>query len=203
MTNSFKINQCNLSFLTSTKIDWNFSCLDTKTGFNESNVITVFCCQTATLKHLTSEWMDINALVATDYISNIENEFSRWNTYLLFTCVEKIPNSLRYEIENNKFAMRKLVMGNVSELLDDVQQVDVLNKKLLLTEVMLSKKSFKKINPLSFSTMTSSLLETALPPGQTKKNVDDKRKNWLKTQLTVIRQNNAEVAQHKDSSNED
>ncbi|MBL4625873.1 MAG: hypothetical protein JKY42_12150 [Flavobacteriales bacterium] len=67
------------------------------------------------LKDLVENWQAFNSHISTEILSNIQNEFSRWNFYIFYISKEKIGIDLKYEIENNKFGSRKTLI----DLFDD------------------------------------------------------------------------------------
>lgn len=182
MNDGFQTNKCDLSFLTAVPGDWHHACFDIYIGQDHSNPVTVFCCQTATLHDLEANWTEINGTIATDYIADIENSFERWNTYLLFVCSEVTPPALQYEIENNKFAMRKMVEVAAGKTLSDNELAVILNEKILASKIKLTHEQLQVDAPLVFSAVTNSLLAADLSV-DTKKESRDGREEWLKSEL--------------------
>lgn len=72
--------------------------------------ISVFVGFYSEAKDLKEDWSQLVSSIATMYQSKLSDDFSKWNTYLIFVCNESISKSLHYEIENDKFASRKLVL---------------------------------------------------------------------------------------------
>jgi hypothetical protein len=108
---------------------------------SESATITVICCIAKNSDFIQKNWNVITDIINHDYLASEISLFDRWNTYLVFACQEKVEKSLQYKIENDKFAMRKLV----SELPDnfDIKNSSIvlsalLNKKLLLSDIVLN-----------------------------------------------------------------
>lgn len=71
--------------------------------------INCFICYINDEKKLTDDWGKIVGLIAGDFQADLESELEIWNIYLIFCTKSEVNTSLIYEIENNKFAMRKLV----------------------------------------------------------------------------------------------
>ncbi|MCU0350963.1 MAG: hypothetical protein MUF43_09080 [Flavobacterium sp.] len=61
-------------------------------------------------------WKDFNSYVTAEYMTLIKNEYSRWNFYIFYLSVENIEKQLKYEIENNKFSSRKIVIENANSI---------------------------------------------------------------------------------------
>ncbi|WP_035677600.1 ABC-three component system middle component 1 [Flavobacterium limnosediminis] len=63
---------------------------------------------------LKLEWKDFNNFITAKYISNIKDEYSKWNFYVFYLSSEVISKELKYEIENNKFSSRKIIVDDLS-----------------------------------------------------------------------------------------
>ena len=182
MNDSFQINECDLSFLTTVSGDWQHSCFDIQIGQNSSNLITVFCCQAANYSDMEANWCEINGTIAADYIAYLENSFERWNVYLLFTCIEAIPQALQYEIENNKFALRKMVKSDTGKMLNNIELITILNQKILATKIEINNVSLSSNEPPIFSETTTRLLAAKLNT-ENVKTFSFGRKQWLDAEL--------------------
>jgi hypothetical protein len=182
MNNVFQTNECDLSFLTTVFDGWRHSCLDVRIGTDSSDLITVFCCQSETLNELEASWAEINGTIAADYITNIVKDFERWNTYLLFTCIESIPSALQFEIENNKFAMRKVLVSDTRKILVDIELSKILNKKILASNVEIDH-ALELITDIPiFSSVSSRLLAKKFNVNNVKE-FSRNRSVWLDTEL--------------------
>ncbi|TWI15512.1 ABC-three component system middle component 1 [Sphingobacterium siyangense] len=82
------------------------------------NVFTLFFENKAILYHA---WKDIYSSVAAYFQTGlpVDAEFERWNIYLLYICRESVDKELQYKIENDRFACRKIVLGDFADELDD------------------------------------------------------------------------------------
>jgi hypothetical protein len=83
----------------------------------------VCVCETANV--MIENWQSIQNMVAVYHQQS--GEFEAWNMYLAFASLESIPVWEKYEIENNKFSVRKIV-------LDDLQQTSNLNQLIIELE---------------------------------------------------------------------
>lgn len=70
----------------------------------------------ATLNDLKKNWKDFNSQITTDFVINLKDEYSRWNFYIFYLSQETLEKQLKYEIENNKFSSRKIVIENVKTI---------------------------------------------------------------------------------------
>ena len=72
------------------------------------------------LDDLKKNWKDFNSQITTDIVINLKEEYSRWNFYIFFFSKDLVPKSLKYEIENNKFSSRKIVIENCESITEEV-----------------------------------------------------------------------------------
>lgn len=84
--------------------------------------IPVILVQFKSLDNLEKHWKELNSMVTAEYLIKLDNDFSKWNSYIFFV-TEEIPKPLKYEIENNKFSTRKIVIEMKTPLIND----DVIN----------------------------------------------------------------------------
>lgn len=93
---------------------------------------------------LKNNWRDFNGQLTSDFVIHLKEEYSRWNFYIFFLSDNEVLKSLKYEIENNKFSSRKIVIENrmnitkkeieeiISEhITNDNLQVEIEPKQLL------------------------------------------------------------------------
>lgn len=72
------------------------------------------------LDDLKNNWKDFNGQITNDIVLELKEEYSRWNFYIFFFSKEIVPKSLNYEIENNKFSSRKIVIEQCEVISDEV-----------------------------------------------------------------------------------
>lgn len=70
------------------------------------------------VKDLEKHWKEFNSLTTGEYLIKLKEEFSKWNSYIFFITTG-LPKSLKYEIENNKFSTRKIVIEMQSPEIND------------------------------------------------------------------------------------
>jgi len=80
--------------------------------FNGAIIVGMISYKDATA--LASSWKEINSYLAANFISTLENEYSKWNFYLFYLVEGPVEKTLKYEIENNKFSSRKIVCEKVT-----------------------------------------------------------------------------------------
>lgn len=191
MDSLFKIKNIDLEPLSSEfkseYADWEFSCFEALVGYSNSEKILAFCCQSKKLSDL-QKWREINSFIAAKYLRVCENNFERWNTYLLFVCAEEIPKNIQYEIENNKFSMRKIVAkDNIqSDFLNTYEIESIINERILSSNVKLTQMKSTSISKLQISDITNRLLDAQMIFDSSQVSRDNNRAKWLNTELERI-----------------
>lgn len=84
--------------------------------------ISVFFSLFTTAEQVEKSWRKVSGYVASAYQSGLtkaENDFEKWNIYHMFLCVGEIEKKLKFEIENDKFSARKIILGSFSGEVND------------------------------------------------------------------------------------
>lgn len=70
---------------------------------------------------LQQNWKDLYSSIAAYFQANLPSsaEFERWNMYIFYICREPVEKELQYKIENDRFACRKIVLGNCKEEMNE------------------------------------------------------------------------------------
>jgi hypothetical protein len=128
---------------------------------------------------LESLWSRINSLVASEYQTKLDDDFSSWNIYLAFFTDKKISNALKYTIENDTFFVRKIVFDNQLVELKEEKIAGYFNDHILGKDILVDSVSMKKvlIDP-EYSPITQSLLRANIHLGPAKKD-KELREAWL------------------------
>lgn len=128
--------------------------------------ISCFVCWLKDEADLLFLWKKVASVIAYDYQSELDNKFDAWNIYLAFVTPSSIAKTTKYEIENDKFSMRKLV---VSEAKSTFDPETYLNNEILGADLSLSP-IFSYARPAD---------ETSLTPLHNKLNqlISDKKSN--------------------------
>ncbi|RZK05825.1 MAG: hypothetical protein EOO43_21960 [Flavobacterium sp.] len=61
---------------------------------------------------LAESWFKVSNYIAIYFVSKIDTEFEKWNTYLFYRCNTGIPRQVQYKIENDTFGSRKICINN-------------------------------------------------------------------------------------------
>lgn len=86
---------------------------------------------------LKNTWRKISNFMAINFQNNLENEFERWNLYLFFLNEQRISNNLKYQIENDTFSSRKIVIDL------EMDQDAIINDYILNNNLNISKENLK------------------------------------------------------------
>lgn len=100
--------------------------------------ISCFACLCNSSADIIENWQSIQNFVSGYY--QPPGGLASWNIYLAFFTKERMPLWEKYEIENNKYAARKLVIDGVYALPGEEQMVDDLSRHLLGSDLLLDKR---------------------------------------------------------------
>jgi len=142
----------------------------------ESGTISVFGCTVNDIEKLNTNWDEVSNIICADYQTTLKSEFDRWNIYLVFFCEEIIDRKIKYQIENDKHFMRKIVCDFYTNKAD---KLVFINKQLLgsdLPSELISES--KRSSMLTLSDLSNHLLDQKLPIDNTDE-AKKLRKEWL------------------------
>lgn len=103
--------------------------------------ISIFSFLFETEDYLNDNWDKITSSIASYYQSvfeNEENEFERWNIYILFLVKNSVGIQLKYKIENDKFSSRKIVIDNIKEDLNKNLVTGLIAKHIINSDLDVS-----------------------------------------------------------------
>lgn len=75
----------------------------------------------------------ITASIAIDFQSNLEKAIEKWNIYLVFECKESIDWKIKLKVEQDKFAVRKVVWDDLKE--EELDDKEYIRKRLLCFQI--------------------------------------------------------------------
>ncbi len=96
--------------------------------------ISCFVCWLQDEESLIRGWKEIAGSIAYGYQGKLDSKLDAWNIYLIFVLPVEVSKATRYEIENDKFSMRKLIVSNVDS---DFSIEKYLNDELLGADLAL------------------------------------------------------------------
>lgn len=115
--------------------------------------ISVFTFIMKTKKDLAENWEIIISSVAAHYqaeLVNTNQDFERWNIYLLFLIESKVDVDLKYKIENDKFSSRKIIQEEWKQGVEEDKIKTLISERILNTDLSscledkeLSKENYK------------------------------------------------------------
>lgn len=130
------IKEINLEFLSTEYENFQFHMLrsDDRLSF-----ISCIVCVCETAQDIIKNWRKIQNLIAVYHQST--GSFDAWNMYLVFVSAENVPVWEKYEIENNKFSARKIVLDELQEIPSIDQIIVELEKQLFGSDLTLENRS--------------------------------------------------------------
>lgn len=75
----------------------------------------------------------ITASIAIDFQSDLEKAIEKWNIYLVFECKDSIDWKIKLKVEQDKFAVRKVVWDDLKE--EELDDKEYIRKRLLCFEI--------------------------------------------------------------------
>lgn len=117
---------------------------------NDTNsYISCVACWCKSASKVIENWSAIQNYVSVYYQPS--GELALWNIYLAFFCVEDFPLWEKYVIENDKYAVRKLVLNGEQALPNSAQAVSILNNHLLGADLDLKESGAQSERGISLS----------------------------------------------------
>jgi len=87
------------------------------------------------VEELKNLWEPLADEIAVYFQAGLENEYESWNLYVVFISHIEIPKQLKYEIQNDKYSSRKIVLDNVSSELSENEIIKQLSQRLFLLDI--------------------------------------------------------------------
>jgi hypothetical protein len=97
--------------------------------------ISCIACVCETSAEAIESWRSIQNIVSVHHQPS--GGLASWNVYLAFVTVESVPLWEKYEIENNKYAARKIILDGLPEIPSLDQLAIELQKQLLGSDLTL------------------------------------------------------------------
>lgn len=138
--------QFDLSFLSS-----RFENMEFQLFVSDDSICYISCivCWCETASQIIDNWKTIQNFVSGFY--QPPGELAVWNIYLAFFCVENLPLWEKYVIENDKYAVRKLVLDGMQAFPNSAQAEAHLNNHLLGADLELKENAVQPERNVSFS----------------------------------------------------
>ncbi|MCZ2722417.1 hypothetical protein O1D97_12485 [Marinomonas sp. 15G1-11] len=138
---------------------------------------------------LDKHWERITNEIAIEFISNLNDSFSKWNCYLIFICPKPVSKEIKYKIENDKFAIRKIVIDDVKEQLTEDGISKLLNERILSSNIRLAQNmTSNSKGDVSLSDVANRVLNVDIPLDASDNSIKQ-RKSWIGEEIERIRIN--------------
>lgn len=136
-------------------------------NLNFGDKIPVIFIQFKDLNGLDNYWKDFNSFITAEYLIKLKNDFSKWNSYIFYITDKTVEKSLKYEIENNKFSTRKIVIEFKNQTLDCKSLRRILSEHIINDDIAFDIKaknisSFEKDGIIEEALISSSFDELVL-----------------------------------------
>lgn len=106
---------------------------------DETKFISCFVAQFEDEATCEKNWLNITNLIALNYQEPLDNEAAAWNIYLALVLPSTVVKNLKYRIENDRFALRKLVLdGPAYAKITELKLIDVLESAILGNDLKVS-----------------------------------------------------------------
>lgn len=102
--------------------------------------LNIICCAFDNEKDLNNYWKSIVNNVALYVQSKLEKVIELYNVYIIFF-IEKIDEQLLYEIEQDKYSSRKIVIKKIMPILED-ELKNIVIKRLFYFDIERSESDF-------------------------------------------------------------
>lgn len=118
---------------------------------------------------LAENWKQFNSFVTAEYITTLSDEFSRWNFYILYVSNSIVTRQVKYEIENDKFSTRKIVIEGLEGELTDACKDEMIKEHITNANILIAHVTEQKAQLTK-----DPLIQAAIQkfPQQNKKNTD-------------------------------
>ncbi|MGI2800890.1 ABC-three component system middle component 1 [Photobacterium damselae] len=118
-----------------------------KTNF-VSDFYVVFC-RFSTEAELKSLWDKLNSVISAELGCDFKNDFERWNLYFFYLCEKKVKDSVKYQIENDKYFSRKILIDDSKLKLTSESIKHLISKNIINDDLILS--GYKKNEKMSYT----------------------------------------------------
>lgn len=134
-------------------------------------------------------WLEITSLIAVNFQASLTNDFATWNIYLALVFPQPISRHLKYKIESNRFALRKMVLTLKEERLDTSNQVLKTIEDLILGNDLVIGPTPSESLPYSGSSFVKEVISSTVAiPADTKEKSILTRKQHIAELLSRISQ---------------
>lgn len=134
-------------------------------------------------------WLEITGLIAVNFQASLANDFATWNIYLALVFPKAISRHLKYKIESNRFALRKMILISDDGVLETNDQIaDVLEDMILGKDLELGPASLESLPNSSSSFVREVISSSVAIPADGKEKSGQTRKQHIAELLSRISQ---------------
>jgi len=144
--------------------------------------LQAFHCHFDSHSNMEEYWLQWVNYLTGEVLSKQGRSFQRTNTYVIFSCSEKISKELRYTIENNKFSVRKLVLVGDTSQITPSEVITYLNQKILISDIEIDSADSVRL-PLKLSPLSEELLKDFANSKLKDQRDSEFFSNWLSNML--------------------
>jgi hypothetical protein len=102
---------------------------------DKSLFLNCIVCWCKTANEVVSHWKAIQSLISVYFQPS--GQIAKWNIYLVILCAEKLPLREKYIVQNDKYAVRKIVLDGLNILPNSEDAELIINRELLGTDLSL------------------------------------------------------------------
>ena len=102
---------------------------------NDDFSFYIFSMQFQNDNDLYANWKEINNIIAAYFQSNLKKSIEIWNIYLFFFVENEVKKEIRYEIEQDKYCSRKIIIDSNNDWLEEEKQLELINNKLFSLKI--------------------------------------------------------------------
>lgn len=144
------------------------------------NFISCFIAQFSTNDECANNWRKITNQIALYFQEGLSNTYASWNIYLALVTPSPVEKHLKYKIENDKFALRKLVLSDPLFYADESSSiVSILENSILGKDLELGAASESVLQEEGSNIVREYLAAIADVPSDAKEASIQIRKNMI------------------------
>lgn len=134
-------------------------------------------------------WLEITTLIAVNFQASLTNDIATWNIYLALVFPQPISRHLKYKIESNRFALRKMVLTSKDDSLETSEQVLKTIEDMILGNDLVLGPAASESLPYSGSSFVREVISSTVAiPADTKEKSILTRKQHIAELLSRISQ---------------
>lgn len=110
-----------------------------------NGLISIFIAKVDSNEQLDEHWDKISGSIASYYQSYLDDDYEKWNIYILYIAAFEVEQSIKYKIENDRFSCRKIVIDKYDQEVNDINVETLIIQNITNRDLVLS--PTKKVAP--------------------------------------------------------